>query len=131
MYICYLFIILLYLFEIVDEVLYYELFMYLFFLTCSTSRGTACQKRSMEQIKYDMINGVWQVYREESQIMRSPTLKYTNTIPPPFYLALLQFDKMAVTFTIFCETSLVVKALCYKTESRGFETRWDDFFQFT
>jgi hypothetical protein len=31
MYICYLFIILLYLFEIVDEVLYYELFMYLSF----------------------------------------------------------------------------------------------------
>jgi hypothetical protein len=31
MHICYLFIILLYLFEIVDEVLYYELFMYLSF----------------------------------------------------------------------------------------------------
>jgi hypothetical protein len=31
MYICYLFIILLYLFEIVDKVLYYELFMYLSF----------------------------------------------------------------------------------------------------
>jgi hypothetical protein len=31
MYICYLFIMLLYLFEIVDEVLYYALFMYLSF----------------------------------------------------------------------------------------------------
>jgi hypothetical protein len=52
MCICYLFIILLYLFEIVDKVLYYELFMYLSFLTFSTSRGIACQKRSMEQIKH-------------------------------------------------------------------------------
>jgi hypothetical protein len=27
--------------------------------------------------------------------------------------------------------SVVVKALCYKQEGRGFDTRWDDFIKFT
>jgi hypothetical protein len=27
--------------------------------------------------------------------------------------------------------SVMVKALCYKPEDRGFDTRWGDFFKFT
>jgi hypothetical protein len=75
---------------------------------------------------------IWNISKQFSVVCLSTTkyVAWTNICIPTWAAELRREFISFPPISSGARGNVVVKALCYKLEDRGFKTRWDEFLQF-